>query len=239
LSRSQTRNVSHVSSSRAVACFTVDHLDEGTTRLLDLFERRGLTTTVFVEGRHGEERPEQVADIVGRGHELGMHGWAHEQWDSLEVDEEEKLARRATEALAAAGGTTLQGFRAPGGARGERTADLLTSLGYRYDASLGDAMRPSVLQPGLAQVPFVWNGVDGAHYLADPPPPAADVERQWTTALERVGERGGLFVTVSHGFITGADDDRLAAFDRVVGRAQDGGFDVLTAGQVAEGVLAR
>ena len=40
-----------------------------------------------------------------------------------------------------------------------------------------------------------------------------------------------------HGFITGADDDRLAAFDRLVGRAQDGGFDLLTAGQVAEGVL--
>ena len=130
------------------------------------------------------------------------------------------------------------GFRAPGGARSERTADLLASLGYRYDASLGDGMRPSVLRPGLAQVPFVWNGVDGAHYLADPPPAAADVERQWSTALERVGEKGGLFVTVCHGFITGVDDDRLAAFDRVVGRARDGGFDLLTAGQLAERVLA-
>ena len=226
-------------SSRPVACFTVDHLDEGTMRLLEVFERRGMTTTVFVEGRHGEERPEHVAEIVSRGHELGMHGWAHEQWDSLDADDEEKLARRATEALAGAAGTAPQGFRAPGGARGQRTADLLSSLGYRYDASLGDGMRPSVLQPGLAQVPFVWNGVDGAHYLADPPPPAADVEREWTTALERVGERGGLFVTVCHGFITGADDDRLAAFDRVVGRAQDAGFDILTAGQIAEGVLAR
>ena len=63
----------------AVACFTVDHLDDGTSRLLDLFERRGLTTTVFVEGRHGEERPDQVAQIARRGHEVGMHGWAHEQ----------------------------------------------------------------------------------------------------------------------------------------------------------------
>jgi len=203
-----------------------------------VFERRGMTTTVFVEGRHGEERPEQVADIVGRGHELGMHGWAHEQWDALDAADEETLARRATEALGAAAGTAPSGFRAPGGARSERTADLLASLGYRYDASLGDGMRPSVLRPGLAQVPFVWNGVDGAHYLADPPPAAADVERQWSTALERVGEKGGLFVTVCHGFITGVDDDRLAAFDRVVGRAQDAGFDLLTAGQLAERVLA-
>jgi peptidoglycan-N-acetylglucosamine deacetylase len=224
--------------SRPVACFTVDHLDGGTPRLLDVFEHRGMTTTVFAEGRHGEERPEQVADVVRRGHELGMHGWAHEQWDALDADEEEKLARRATEALSDAAGTAPQGFRAPGGARTERTADLLVSLGYRYDASLGDGMRPAVLQPGLAQVPFVWNGVDGAHYLADPPPPAAEVEREWSEALERVGEKGGLFLTICHGFITGAHDDRLAAFERVLGRAQDAGFDLLTAGQVAEGVLA-
>jgi peptidoglycan-N-acetylglucosamine deacetylase len=223
---------------RPVACFTVDHLDDGTTGLLDLFERRGLRTTVFVEGRHGEERPDQVARIAARGHEVGMHGWAHEQWDELDVTAEKELAGRATDALGRAAGCRPLGFRAPGGARSDETADLLVSLGYRYDASLGEGMRPAVLQPGLAQVPFVWNGVDGAHYLADPAPAPAEVERDWTTALERVGEKGGLFLTICHGFITGADDQRLAAFDRVVGRAQSGGFELLTAGQVAERVLA-
>ena len=224
---------------RPVACFTVDHLDDGTTRLLDVFEARGLTTTVFVEGRHGEERPERVAEVVRRGHEVGMHGWAHEQWDSLDPDEEHKLARRGTEVLAEAAGSAPRGFRAPGGARGERTADLLVALGYRYDASLGDGMRTDVLPEGLAQVPFVWNGVDGAHYLADPPPSPEDVEQQWSSALEKVRTGGGLFLTICHGFITGADDSRVAAFDRVVGRAQEGGFELLTAAQVADRVLAQ
>jgi peptidoglycan/xylan/chitin deacetylase (PgdA/CDA1 family) len=168
-----------------------------------------------------------------------MHGWAHEQWDGLDAEEEEELARRATEVLASATGVAPRGFRAPGGARGEHTADLLAALGYRYDASLGDGMRCAVLEQGLAQVPFVWNGVDGAHYLADPPPPPADVESQWTSALEKVGEDGGLFLTICHGFITGADDERLAAFDRVIGEAQARGFDVLTIGAVAERALAR
>lgn len=220
-----------------MACFTVDHLDGGTAKLLDVFERRGTRTTVFVEGRHGEERPGEVAEIVRRGHELGMHGWAHEQWDALDPEEEEKLARRATDALAAAAGEAPTGFRAPGGARGEHTADLLVELGYRYDASLGDGVRAEMLQPGLAQVPFVWNGVDGAHYLADPPPPAGEVERQWTDTLDKIGQKGGLFVTVCHGFITGADDERLSAFDRVLGRARGNGFELLSAGQVAERVL--
>jgi peptidoglycan/xylan/chitin deacetylase (PgdA/CDA1 family) len=222
----------------AVACFTVDHLDDGTAGLLDVFERRGLRTTVFVEGRHGEERPEQVAAIVERGHELGMHGWAHEQWHQLDAAEEKELAARATDALEGAAGIRPVGFRAPGGARTDATADLLVALGYRYDASLGDGMRAAVLQPGLAQVPFVWNGVDGAHYLADPAPSPSDVEGAWTSALERVGEGGALFLTICHGFITGADEQRLAAFDNVVARAQHEGFELLTAGQVAERALA-
>jgi hypothetical protein len=110
-------------------------------------------------------------------------------------------------------------------------------LGYRYDAGLGDGMRPSLLERGLAQVPFVWNGVDGAHYLADPAPPPVEVERDWTKALGQVAVQGGLFLTICHGFITAAADDRLAAFDRVIGRAQDSGLELLTAGQVAAKIL--
>jgi len=224
---------------RPVACFTVDHLDDGTTKLLDLFERRGLTTTVFVEGRFGEERPDEVAAIVERGHELGMHGWAHEPWGDLDGDagRERELATRATEALAKAASVRPSGFRSPGGERTKETVTILKDLGYRYDAGLGDGMRPSLLDDGLAQVPFVWNGVDGAHYLAEPPPPPADVQREWTAALDRVATKGGLFLTICHGFITGADEERLAAFDRVVARAQDKGFELLTAGQVAARVL--
>jgi len=237
LSRSQRRIFRQVSG-RPLACFTIDHLDDGTSRLLDVFEKRGLTTTVFVEGRHGEEQPDEVAEIARRGHEVGMHGWAHEQWDALDAGDEEELARRATDALANATGEAPDGFRAPGGARGARTAELLTSLGYRYDASLGDGMRTAVLEPGLAQVPFVWNGVDGAHYLADPPPAPDEVERQWSSALEKVAGSGGLFLTICHGFITGADDKRVAAFDHVIGRAQELGFDLLTAGQIADRVLS-
>ena len=221
----------------AVACFTVDHLDEGTSKLLDVFEGRGVRTTVFVEGRFGEESPDAVADIAARGHEVGMHGWAHEQWDALGAEDERDLASRATAALEKAAGKPPLGFRAPGGARTPRTAALLLELGYRYDASLGDGMRTVRLEPGLAQVPFVWNGVDGAHYLADPPPPPGDVERQWSATLDRVGEGDGLFLTICHGFITGADGGRLAALDRLVGRAQDDGFELLTAGEVAERVL--
>src|SRR5437763_14658779 len=100
-----------------LACFSVDHLDDGTTRLLDVLERRGVRTTCFVEGRHGEERPDEVRAIVARGHELGMHGWAHEEWHTLGAEEERELAAKATAMLERAAGVRPQGFRAPAGAR--------------------------------------------------------------------------------------------------------------------------
>ena len=221
-----------------LACFTVDHLDDGTHRLLELLERRGVRTTCFVEGRFAEERPDDVRRIVERGHELGMHGWAHEQWHELDGEKERELAARATAALERAAGVRPQGFRAPAGTRSRETAAVLSALGYRYDASLGDGMRPAMLRPGLAQVPFVWGGVDGAHYLADPPAEAASVAEEWEGVLARVAEDGGLFLTVCHGFITGADQTRLDAFDRVVARAQAEGFDIVTAGDIAGRVLS-
>lgn len=221
-----------------LACFTVDHLDDGTAALLDALERRGVRTTCFVEGRFGEERPDEVRRIVERGHELGMHGWAHEEWHKLDDNEERELATRATVALEHAAGIRPQGFRAPAGARTEETAAVLSALGYRYDASLGDGMRPAMLRPGLAQVPFVWGGVDGAHYLADPPAEASAVADEWEGVLAKVAATGGLFLTVCHGFITGCDEARLAGFDRVVARAQAEGFEIVTAGAVAERVLS-
>src|SRR6185503_10003522 len=110
-----------------------------------------------------------------------------------------------------ASGTRPRGFRAPGGARTASTENILLDLGYRYDASLGDGMKPQVLASGLAQVPFRWAGVDGFHYLASDPPPAPETVRDlWLEALRRTIDRGGLFVTVCHAFVTGVDERRMA-----------------------------
>jgi peptidoglycan/xylan/chitin deacetylase (PgdA/CDA1 family) len=231
-------------SSRAVACFTFDNMDptgddatlaRGYAALYALLEAHEMRATFFVEGWNGEHRPDAVAEIVRRGHELGMHGWTHEEWHALEPSEEEALAARATEALERAAGRRPVGFRAPGGARTALTDSLLAKLGYRYDASLGEGMRPQRLSSGLVQVPFVWPGVDGFHYLRPEPARPADVRDGWLATLARVAERGGLFVTVCHAFITGVDEQRLAALDAVMrAAAADPRVSVRTVGEVAE-----
>jgi peptidoglycan/xylan/chitin deacetylase (PgdA/CDA1 family) len=212
-------------------------LAEGQPRLLDLLDAHGVRASFFVEGWNGEHHPEAVREIVARGHELGMHGFLHETWHELDPARERALATRATRALADAAGVAPCGFRAPGGARTAHTEALLLELGYAYDASLGDGPRPSRLPGGLPQVPFVWPGVDGFHYLRDAPVAPAEVGRQWLVALDRAAARGGLFVLICHPHITGLDPARVAALDAVLAAAlRDPRIRVRTLGEVAAAV---
>src|SRR6266404_457862 len=91
---------------RALACFTFDNmaeaadvgsglrpgprddgadpsLAEGYPRLYEMLATTGVRATFFVEGWNGVHHPDAVAEIVRRGHELGMHGWVHERWSEL------------------------------------------------------------------------------------------------------------------------------------------------------------
>ena len=220
----------------ATACFSFDHLGD-LAAFFALLERHDLRGSFFVQGEFGEREPDGVAEIVARGHELGMHGWAHEQWSALDAAEEHELAARATGALERASGTRPRGFRAPAGARSPATARVLAGLGYRYDASLADdgGTAPGVLAPGLAQVPFVWAGVDGAYYLRPDPADPAEVRDRWLAVLGR-----GLFVPICHAEITGSADDRLAVLDDVMGAAvANDAVRIRTVGELAEEVLSR
>lgn len=244
----------------AVACFTFDNMGEaadigagklpgplaagadaslatGYPAIFSLLERTRVQATFFVEGWNGVHHPDAVREIVARGHELGMHGWLHEEWGTLPPASERELAARASETLARAAGVAPRGFRAPGGARSAHTERILLDLGYAYDASLGDGMQPNRLPSGLVQVPFVWPGVDGFYYLArNPPADPAAVRDAWLAALQRAIARGGLFVTICHAFLSGVAPARLAALEAVISAAQDAGVEICTVGQVADRV---
>jgi peptidoglycan/xylan/chitin deacetylase (PgdA/CDA1 family) len=242
----------------ATCCFTFDNMAEaadigagrldgarpsgmdaslavGYPAILDLLDRHGVRATFFVEGWNGVHHPAAVAELVERGHELGMHGWQHEDWSKLEPTHERELTARATDALANAAGVRPRGFRAPGGSLSPHSGEILVELGYEYDASLGaDGMMPSLLPSGLVQIPFIWSMVDGFHYLADPPAPPEQVVEKWLRALDRAARGDGLFVTICHAFLTGIDTSRLAALERVITAAMaDARIELHTAAEVA------
>ena len=50
----------------------------GTPRLLKLFERLDIRTSWFIPGHSIETFPDECRMIVEQGHEIGMHGYSHE-----------------------------------------------------------------------------------------------------------------------------------------------------------------
>ncbi|KAF4633944.1 hypothetical protein G7Y89_g4175 [Cudoniella acicularis] len=50
----------------------------GTRRLLKLFEKNNMKATWFIPGHSLETFPEECAMIRDTGHEIGLHGYSHE-----------------------------------------------------------------------------------------------------------------------------------------------------------------
>lgn len=208
--------------------------------VLDLFAELSVTATFFVEGWNGLHHPEALRAIARRGHEVGLHGWVHERWSEIGDARRETLLFDGTAALRAAGVTPV-GFRAPGGYRGGRTAEVLAELGYAFDSSIDprterESPRVGRLPGGLVGIPWHWDMIDYWHYVMHPDAPRtpAQLLEHWTRRLRETVRAGGLCTVILHPFVSFVDDARVAVVRRFLREALDTpGLDVLSAGQVA------
>jgi peptidoglycan/xylan/chitin deacetylase (PgdA/CDA1 family) len=132
-------------------------------RLLDELDRLDLRATFFVEAINCELNPIAVGEIADRGHEVGVHGWRHEQWGELSPEDERELLERAGNAFATLDLDT-RAFRPPGGAISPQTPTLLTQYGYRWCSPATEAV-PRDATGDLRWVPFDWELVDAFHLL--------------------------------------------------------------------------
>ena len=116
----------------------------GARRILRLLEREGIPATWFVTGHTADTYPEIVRDIAAAGHEIGHHGYLHENPIALETRErEEDVLLRGFAALERAAGGRPVGYRSPSWDTSPFTIDLLRQHGFRYDSSLmGDDFTP-------------------------------------------------------------------------------------------------
>ena len=211
----------------------------GYPRLLGLLDELGLRGTFFIEGWNGLHHPDRVEELAKRGHEVGLHGWVHERFASLDKLRAEQLLHDGTAAFSRIG-LRPKGFRAPGGERGAHTVPVLQALGFRYDSSsaAGDAPQPSLLAPGLAHVPWREEMVDSIQYLRHPvrPRTPAELEALWVSRIDSTLET---ITVVIHAFVSGVDEERFAVVRRVLTHARERGMEIVTAGDLAERVLAQ
>ena len=63
----------------------------GAPRLLRLFDRLGIETTWYIPGHSIETFPGQMKDVAAAGHEIGSHGYSHENPISMTALQEEAV----------------------------------------------------------------------------------------------------------------------------------------------------
>lgn len=108
----------------------------GVPRLLQLFQRKSIPTTWFIPGHSIESFPAQAADVVTDGHEVGLHGYTHENPTAMSREQQADVLDRCIELIARLTGREPVGHNAPWWEFSEHTHELLIERGIRYDHSL-------------------------------------------------------------------------------------------------------
>lgn len=132
----------------------------GVERIRAVLGEFAIKASFFAPGHTALTYPESVEAIVSDGHEIGHHGWVHENLSPLSEPEERSVLERGLEALESVAGTRPKGFRAPGWDLSVRTIDLLIEHGFSYDSSMtGSDFRPYWCRSGdiaSSDEPFVF-----------------------------------------------------------------------------------
>lgn len=153
----------------------------GVERILRLLDREQIPGTFFIPGHTVETFPDTVKHIVASGHEVGHHGYLHENPVKLDYDEERRVLERGLESFDRVLGARPLGYRSPAWDNSPDTINLLVEYGFRYESSLmADDFRPYWCRTGdelsldsayrfgstvdLVELPVSWILDDHPHF---------------------------------------------------------------------------
>src|SRR5438309_4021169 len=128
----------------------------GTPRLLRLLAKYGLRASWFIPGHSIETFPDQVRMIVDGGHEIGAHGYSHENPISMTAKQERDVLAKCVDLIERVAGKRPRGYVAPWWEMSDITAELLLENGFRYDHS----QAYDDFTPFYARVGDTWTKID-------------------------------------------------------------------------------
>lgn len=128
----------------------------GIPRLLKLFRECEITASWFVPGHSIETFPKEIERVAEAGHEIGAHGYSHENPISMSARQEEDVLARCVELIEKVSGKRPRGYVAPWWEMSESTAGLLQKYGFTYDHSQGLLD----FTPFYARVGDAWTNID-------------------------------------------------------------------------------
>jgi polysaccharide deacetylase family protein (PEP-CTERM system associated) len=110
-----------------------------TQRVLDLFDRAGVSSTFLFFGWVAELFPAILREIAAAGHEVASHGYHHQLIYTLTPAQFREDVRASKSVLEQTAGAPVLGYRAPSYSIIESSLwalDVLVEEGYAYDASI-------------------------------------------------------------------------------------------------------
>ena len=191
-----------------------------TLRLLD---RVGIKATFFVEAWNVDIYPDAIKRISSAGHEVGFHGWRHENWGNLDESTESSLFRRGKEAMRQLGVEPV-GFRPPGGKLNRTTLNLMKESGFEYCSPAG--IDPADVR-GIAILPFAWQWIDAYYYFepfaemrkqrgdSESVLPPSRLREEMIRCVDGLVSRAGYTAILFHHFLED-DPERFAAMSEVL-----------------------
>ncbi len=108
----------------------------GVRRLLKLFEKNNMKATWFIPGHSLETFPEECAMIRDTGHEIGLHGYSHENPADMTLAQQRDVLDKTYRMLTEFCGKPPRGSVAPWWETSQEGAELLLSYGIEYDHSM-------------------------------------------------------------------------------------------------------
>ncbi|RMH47252.1 MAG: polysaccharide deacetylase [Alphaproteobacteria bacterium] len=128
----------------------------GSMRLLRMFDRWAIPTTWFIPGHSIETFPKQMKAVADAGHEIGMHGYSHENPIAMTPEQEEAIFDKCIEVITDLCGKAPRGYVAPWWEFGPKTNELLLKKGIKYDHSL----MHNDFHPYYVRVGDSWTKID-------------------------------------------------------------------------------
>ena len=205
----------------------------GVPRILDVVERNGIVASFFMPAVCALIDPDETRRIISAGHEVGLHGWIHENNSLLDEKTERELILRARDVLEQVTGAPPVGFRSANWDLSPHTIAIVAELGLAYDSSLmaDEACYELLLDgrpTGVVEVPVEWLRDDAVYLMFNREP----ATRPWLTPdevftifrreFDAAYDEGGLFQLVMHPFIIGYRS-RIWVLDKIIEHAKGKG----------------
>lgn len=149
-------------------------------RVLDLLAGKGIKSSFYVPGFTAINYPWLVEQIHDAGHEIGHHGWKHENAGDVSLDMQREIYEKGAAALEGILGSRPVGYRSPNGSYNGDTLTVLVENGIEYNSHFSASdFTPYYLRrdiwkgPGefefgepvdIVEMPFAWHLDDFVHF---------------------------------------------------------------------------